>query len=143
MRGMDASTGGRIDGLEHLRQSLGDILATPRGSRIMRRNYGSDLYEHVDRPMNDSLIADIQGAVALAVGSLEPRLHLQRIVVVPADPDEAGLGLSAGRVAIRLEGFYMPEQRNVVLDQIPLMPGPLASHDTRLHPPTTSGSPVD
>ena len=34
---MNRTTGTAISGLEHLRQSVGDILSTPIGSRVMRR----------------------------------------------------------------------------------------------------------
>ncbi len=40
MKGMDAKTGKVLEGLEHLKQSIIDILTTPVSSRIMRRDYG-------------------------------------------------------------------------------------------------------
>ncbi len=39
MKGMSAETGKALEGLEHLKQSITDILTTPIGSRIMRREY--------------------------------------------------------------------------------------------------------
>ncbi|MBB2777202.1 UNVERIFIED_ORG: phage baseplate assembly protein W, partial [Comamonas terrigena] len=38
---MDRTTGRRISGIDHVRQSVADILTTPLGSRLERRNYGS------------------------------------------------------------------------------------------------------
>jgi Bacteriophage baseplate protein W len=43
MNGIDASTGKNISGLAHLRQSVRDILSTPIGTRVLRRDYGSRL----------------------------------------------------------------------------------------------------
>ena len=52
MRGMSATSGKELEGLDHLKQSIIDILTTPIGSRVMRRNYGSRLFELVDKPIN-------------------------------------------------------------------------------------------
>ncbi len=52
MRGMSNKTGKELEGIEHLKQSIIDILTTPIGSRIMRREYGSRLFELIDRPIN-------------------------------------------------------------------------------------------
>lgn len=41
MRGMNSETGKTISGIEHLKQSIVDILTTPVGTRVMRRDYGS------------------------------------------------------------------------------------------------------
>ena len=43
MIGMDRHTGLPISGIEHLRQSIADILSTPLGSRRQRMEYGSKL----------------------------------------------------------------------------------------------------
>ena len=39
--GMNSQTGLSISEVEHIRQSVRDILVTPVGSRVMRREYGS------------------------------------------------------------------------------------------------------
>ena len=41
--GMNRSDGLTVTDLEHISQSIGDILRTPVGSRVMRRDYGSPL----------------------------------------------------------------------------------------------------
>jgi phage baseplate assembly protein W len=57
MIGLDASTGKQLSGMAHLRQSVRDILTTPIGTRVMRRDYGSRLYRLVDATMNDAMRA--------------------------------------------------------------------------------------
>jgi phage baseplate assembly protein W len=57
MRGIDANTGKALSGLAHLRQSVTDILSTPIGSRVMRREYGSQLFRLIDAPLNRSTLA--------------------------------------------------------------------------------------
>ncbi|MCJ7475671.1 MAG: baseplate assembly protein W, partial [Wolbachia endosymbiont of Homalodisca vitripennis] len=51
MKGMDAKTGKALEEIDHLKQSIIDILTTPVNSRIMRRSYGSRLLELVDKPI--------------------------------------------------------------------------------------------
>ena len=40
--GMNSQTGLSVTEVEHIRQSVRDILVTPVGSRVMRREYGTD-----------------------------------------------------------------------------------------------------
>ncbi|WCR54407.1 MAG: hypothetical protein PG981_001429 [Wolbachia endosymbiont of Ctenocephalides orientis wCori] len=67
MRGMSAITGKELEGIDHLKQSIIDILTTPVNSRIMRRNYGSRLLELVDRPINRDFTLEVYAAVAEAL----------------------------------------------------------------------------
>lgn len=46
--GMNCSDGLTVTDLEHISQSIGDILRTPVGSRVMRRDYGSLLASMID-----------------------------------------------------------------------------------------------
>ena len=55
MEGMDGTTGAKLAGIDHLRQSIRDILTTRIGTRVMRRDYGSDLPGLIDRPMSPGL----------------------------------------------------------------------------------------
>ena len=79
MIGTHAVTGRALSGTEHLAQSIGDILTTPLGSRVMRRDYGSLLPELVDQPFNDTTRLRLYGAAALALMRWEPRIRLIRV----------------------------------------------------------------
>lgn len=79
MRGMATGTGKPISGLDHLIQSVADILGTPIGSRVMRRDYGSDLPDLIDQPMNGATRMRIFAAVATALQRWEPRIRLTRV----------------------------------------------------------------
>ena len=59
MIGMSRETGTALDGNAHLAQSIGDILSTPLGARVMRRDYGSDLPDLIDRPLNGETLIDV------------------------------------------------------------------------------------
>ena len=75
---MSAATGRAIDGEAHLRQSIADILTTPIGTRVMRRDYGSLLPELIDQPFNGATRVRGYGATATAISRWEPRLRLTR-----------------------------------------------------------------
>ena len=96
MLGMDRLTGAPLDGDAHLAQSIGDILSTPIGTRVMRRDYGSMLFELIDRPLNAATRLQLFAATAIALARWEPRLKLTRVGLSRAGAD--------GQVAIDIEG---------------------------------------
>lgn len=79
--GMERSSGKAISDINHLRQSVRDILLTPQGSRIARREYGSLLSALIDRPQNPALRLQIMSAVFVALSRWEPRLTLNSITI--------------------------------------------------------------
>lgn len=85
MIGIDARSGRALEGNAHLGQSIGDILMTPLGSRVMRRNYGSLLPELVDQPFNELTRLRLYGAAALALMRWEPRIRLIRVQLFQGD----------------------------------------------------------
>lgn len=101
---MNRTTGAAIPGLEHLRQSVGDILSTPIGSRVMRREYGSLVPELIDHPDNNASQVRLFSAVASALLRWEPRFRLTR-VGVQRDAERPGYAL------IELHGSYHEGRR--------------------------------
>lgn len=79
--GMSQSNGKTITDTDHLRQSVRDILLTPQGNRIARREYGSLLSVLIDQPQNPALRLQIMSAVYLALSRWEPRLTLDSITI--------------------------------------------------------------
>ena len=84
MSGMNRHTGRQLSGDAHLAQSIHDILTTPKGTRVMRRDYGSDLPNIIDQPLNGDTIIDAYMATAEALDLWEPRIDLARIELVSA-----------------------------------------------------------
>lgn len=80
MAGLNRHTGRAIDGLEHIRQSMADILTTPIGSRVMRREYGSLLPELIDQPLTEATLLQAYAASVMALLRWEPRIRIERIV---------------------------------------------------------------
>lgn len=79
--GMNRDTGKAITETDHLRQSVRDILLTPQGSRLARREYGSLLSALIDQPQNPALRLQIMSAVYVALQRWEPRLQLDTITI--------------------------------------------------------------
>jgi uncharacterized protein len=100
MSGMNQHTGRAVDGVDHLRQSIADILTTPIGSRIARRTYGSLLPELIDQPDNGATRVRIFAATAGALMSWEPRLTVTNVSIAN--------GERAGQLVVELQGTYMP-----------------------------------
>ncbi len=106
MLGMNAQAGQSLSGIDHLRQSLRDILTTRVGTRVMRRDYGSQLPELVDRPMNPRLAMDLYAATAEAIQRWEPRLKLTRVRIASA---------VQGQVTLDLVGVYLPGEQTITV----------------------------
>jgi phage baseplate assembly protein W len=80
MAGLNKNTGKNIVSTdEHIRQSIGDILTTPLGSRVMRREYGSIIPELIDAPLNSHTTLRLYAATAGALMRWEPRFKISRI----------------------------------------------------------------
>lgn len=120
MAGMSRTTGKPLDGIEHLRQSIADILGTPLGSRVMRRDYGSQLPDLIDMPDNGATRVRLYAATAGALMKWEPRLRLSRVRLFS--------GTRPGQVVLDLEGVYTPpgQRRSVLGLRVPLQMGAAA-----------------
>lgn len=98
MTGMARSSGATLDGLDHIKQSVADILATPIGSRVGRREYGSLLPDLIDQPMTPANILRVYAASAVAISRNEDRLALRRISLTAGDrPGAATIVIDAER----------------------------------------------
>jgi phage baseplate assembly protein W len=109
MEGTNAITGKRLGGIGHLRQRVVDILATPIGTRVMNRDYGSRLPRLVDAPINRSTVMDVIAATAEALKRWERELEVRTVKVVAASP---------GRIELDITGLYLPDGKAVTLDGI-------------------------
>ncbi len=105
--GIHAETAALLSGDEHLQQSIADILSTPLGSRIMRRDYGSRLFELIDQPANPVQRLLALATVADALRRWEPRILLQRLGMRPADG--ATSEAQQGRFELSIQGALVDE----------------------------------
>ena len=95
MTGMSRLNGKLLNEFDHLKQSIVDILTTPIGSRVMRRDYGSRLFELIDMPLNDYLKVQIYKYTAEALAKWEPRFKCSKVSVE---------SIENGKINLLLEG---------------------------------------
>ncbi|QBY12597.1 GPW/gp25 family protein [Acinetobacter baumannii] len=92
---MSRSTGKNIVvDLDHIYQSIQDIVTTPVGTRIMRREYGSLVFHLMDGPFDDILQMQLYAAIATAIIRWEPRVSLDSVSLNIADPGAYVLDLN-------------------------------------------------
>lgn len=111
MAGMDRHTGRLLDGMDHLTQSVGDILTTRLDTRALRRWYGGELMDMVDAPINDGTMADFVFAVADCLGRHEDRVTITAVRFSQA---------AEGRLVVIPEGTLTDTGKAVVLGAVPL-----------------------
>jgi phage baseplate assembly protein W len=109
MQGMNETTGKPLSGVQHLKQSVQNIFTTRLGARVMRRFYGSNLFNRIDAPINGDLIAEIYSDVAEALFQFEPRFELSALTVHD---------ISEGRIVLDLEGKYLISGEAIKLEGI-------------------------
>jgi phage baseplate assembly protein W len=100
MSGMNRITGAALATTTdaHLQQSVADILTTPIGSRVARRDYGSLLPELLDQPFGPTTVLRLYAATASALARWEPRVALRRVSLRPgAAPGQASLTIIGTR----------------------------------------------
>lgn len=95
--GMNRENGSALSDADHVRQSVRDILLTPLGARVMRRNYGSLLSALIDQPQNEALRLQIMAACYVALLRWEPRITLTGISFEPAFDGSMVVELSGNR----------------------------------------------
>jgi phage baseplate assembly protein W len=111
MNGINRQTGKCLSGSAHLRQSVADILTTPVGSRVLVRDYGSDLLSLVDNPRDELTRLRIIAATASALARWEPRLQVNSVLVSWSDDSYSGCEVTVEGVnketkeAVSLEGI--------------------------------------
>ena len=86
-----------ISDTEHISQSMRDILLTPVGSRVMRREYGSLLSALIDMPQNPALRLQIMVACYSAIQKWEPRIRLTAISFETGDAGEMYVDITGMR----------------------------------------------
>ena len=98
--GLNAATGGILEGWPHVVQSLQDIFTTRFGTRIMREWYVSFVPNLLGRNITPNEVTPWFAAVTSAIEQWEPRYRVTRIQVLEAT--------RTGQFHFFLEGEYRP-----------------------------------
>jgi len=123
MNGMHVQTGKPLSDTAHLAQSVVDILTTPLGSRVMRREYGSLLPELIDQPAHPRIQVRLFAAIALALMRWERRIEVQHVALIG--------GQYLGQFIVELT--LKRRDRRAMTEKLPLtlhfLPAKEVSHD--------------
>lgn len=76
--GMSRIDGKTLTNYAHIQQSIEDILTTPLGSRVMRRDYGITL-DLIDQPANGRTMLRLYSEIIRALTKWEPRITVKRV----------------------------------------------------------------
>ena len=76
MTAMSRFTGEILDTADDIRQSVVDILTTPKRTRIMRRAYGAEGFDLIDAPGNAAGALRVIAASADAIARWETRVDM-------------------------------------------------------------------
>lgn len=82
--GLHSDTGRTVTDDAQLPLSLRDLLTTPIGSRVMRREYGSRIPDLIDQPLNSATLLRYAAACYIAITRWEPRLQITRLAFAPS-----------------------------------------------------------
>lgn len=105
--GIDRVTFQPITGWDHIKQSIAYLLATPIGSRVLRRKAGAGVESRIDRPQSETEILGLYMDIATALEPRvvdgvqlgEPRFRLTQIVFNPSE---------TGVILVELTGIEYP-----------------------------------
>lgn len=105
---MHRSTGQPLDGWDAVVQSIAVILTTPIGSRVMRREFGSELMDLIGRPMTSEVVLALYVATAYAIELWEPRFRLTGV--------EMSTPAADGSIVLALRGDYGGQSRDATVN---------------------------
>ncbi len=95
-------TGRRLEGWDHIAQSLEVIFTTRINTRVERRAFGSVAPDLQDRPGNDETVLSHFVSIAEALDAFEPRVELNGFRL--AEIDAGGNGRIEVDVTVRATG---------------------------------------
>jgi len=85
-----------VSGDEDVRQSIHLILATAKGERVMRPDFGCGIHDLVFAAVNTQLIARVRREVEDALRTYEARIEVLRVAVATG-------GLAMGRLDVEID----------------------------------------
>lgn len=96
---LNHTSGGIVEGWASVVQSMQTILSTRINTRPFLRQFGSEVPELIDAPLNEISLMELYVAVAEALAQWEPRFELTEVQL------QAG---ADGAVVLQLTGAHRP-----------------------------------
>lgn len=89
----EANTVNLVSAEKDIEESLGILLSTSLGERVMQPDYGCNLRDYQFESMDNSFIGFIKDLVERAILFYEPRIELERVDITEAESFELLQGL--------------------------------------------------
>ena len=110
--GMNATTGESMTGIPYLRQRLSDVINTPLGSVVGRRDFGSELHQMVDHNVDSNFQMDVYIKLAAAINNPDNGLDDFSLT------DMRMARISSSNIELSLSGVYLPTGKVIEMDGI-------------------------
>lgn len=108
---IDINTGAELERVGRLRKSIETILSTPVGSMVMRRDYGSNIYQLIDKNVTPTWLTQLYAEAATAISRWEPDFVVTGFQPVMKIP---------GRVTVHIYGIDTLSNTRLTLENITL-----------------------
>ena len=72
-----------LDGEDDIKSSLEILLSTALGERVMQPKYGCNLSDLLFEPLTTTLQTELQNKIQVAILFFEPRIDVQKILLIP------------------------------------------------------------
>jgi phage baseplate assembly protein W len=112
MIGMDRWTGKRLSGERHLQMRIVDVLSTMKKARVMRREYGSDIIDLQDAPINQPTIIEYYAGIVDAFSN--PINGLTDVVIDKIKVES----FIAGKLEISIDAHWVPNGEPITLSNV-------------------------
>lgn len=112
--GTHRDTGAVITGVDYLKQRLSDVINTPLGSLVARREFGSRMYELTDRNIDRRFYMDAYVRLSEAINKVENGLDDFKLDEMSVSPE------GNGQVSIDLMGTYLSNGKPITIEGIML-----------------------
>ena len=108
MQGLNRQTGETIAGIAWLEQQINDILTTPKTTRTMRADYGSNLIDFLDRNIDQDFRVEIVAEVNSALSTLDQVFKLSSVTVLQ----------NGEQIQLEIIGKYLETGKEIKLDSV-------------------------
>lgn len=112
---MSRQSGTELSEIDHIRQSIEDIISTPIGSRLMRRDYGTQVANLLDQPTSEALYLKCYSTIYSSILRWEPRVQINQLYISE---------VNEGQTVLNLEGTLAQSGQSLNMN-IPLLVGGL------------------
>lgn len=110
---MSRQDGKELSYMDYLREAIIDVLLTPIGSRVGRRNYGSRLFRLLDSNVTRFLPVQMTNAIADAIMRNLPIVKVEEVKIT-------ALQLSEGKIICTLSAYETLLNRRLDLENLSL-----------------------